>query len=234
MVDSLDRLGFQIQVQGGSPGNVQSDAGRARAGWKNPQGGNGRPALRLFVGNAGTAARFLAALVCLGQGVYRLEGTSRMQERPQAGLSTPCANWATVQATNPMPADLPERICFSLALRDLEIEMARLADQDELTVAARGIEQSRTITFDSDSLTIMIRIEANRDGTVRVDGWLAPPQRREIEMKTAGSSLTVASDEQGRFAFAQGRGTAQLVVAAPAAHGPACAGRSVVTPALIL
>ena len=138
------------------------------------------------------------------------------------------------QAIDPMPADLPERIRFSLALRDLEIEMARLAEQDQLTVAARGTEQSRTITFDSDSLTIMIRIEANRDGTVRVDGWLAPPQRREIEMKTAADSLTTASDEQGRFAFARvPGGTAQLIVA-PAARGPAGAGRSVVTPALIL
>ena len=138
------------------------------------------------------------------------------------------------QATDPMPADLPERIRFSLALRDLEIEMARLAEQDQLTVAARGTEQSRTITFDSDSLTIMIRIEANRDGTARVDGWLAPPQRREIEMKTAADSLTVASDEQGRFAFARvPRGTAQLIVAS-AARGPADARRSVVTPALIL
>jgi hypothetical protein len=138
------------------------------------------------------------------------------------------------QATDPMPTDLPERIRFSLALRDLEIEMARLAEEDQLTVAARGTEQSRTITFDSDSLTIMIRIEANRDGTVRVDGWLAPPQRRDIEMKMAADSLTVASDEQGRFAFARvPRGTAQLIVA-PADRGPAGAGRSVVTPALIL
>ena len=123
------------------------------------------------------------------------------------------------EAADPMPADLPERIRFSLALRDLEIEVARLAEEDQLTVAARGTEQSRTITFDSDSLTIMIRIEANQDGTARVDGWLAPPQCREIEMKTATGSLTVASDEQGRFAFARvPRGTAQLIVA-PADHG---------------
>jgi 3-phosphoshikimate 1-carboxyvinyltransferase len=42
--------------------------------------------LELFVGNAGTAARFLAALVCLGKGVYRLHGVPRMHERPQAAL----------------------------------------------------------------------------------------------------------------------------------------------------
>ncbi len=139
------------------------------------------------------------------------------------------------QKADPMPADLPERIRFSLALRDLEIEVARIAaEEDPRLIAARGAEQSRTVTFDSDSLTIMIRIDSNRDGTVRVDGWLAPPQRREIEMKTAADSLTVPSDDQGRFAFASvPRGTAQLVVR-PAEQGPSGSGRSVVTPALIL
>jgi hypothetical protein len=137
------------------------------------------------------------------------------------------------ETLDPMPADLPERIRFALALRDLEIEVARLAEEDQLVVAARGTEQSRTITFDSDSLTIMIRIDANRDGTVRVDGWLAPPQCRRVEMKTAADPLTTASDSQGRFAFAQvQRGTAQLIVhPAETASG---ATRSVVTPALII
>jgi hypothetical protein len=139
------------------------------------------------------------------------------------------------QEADPMPADLPERIRFSLALRDLEVEVARLAaEEDTPVLAARGAEQSRTITFDSDSLTIMIRIDANKDGTARVDGWLAPPQRREIEMKTTADSLSVASDEQGRFAFARvPRGTAQLLVRS-AEPGPSGSGRSVVTPSLIL
>jgi hypothetical protein len=139
------------------------------------------------------------------------------------------------QAADPMPADLPERIRFALTLRDLEIEVARLSTEDTLpALSARGTEQSRTVTFDSDSLTIMIRIDTNQDGTARVDGWLAPPQRREIEMKSAADSLSVTSDEQGRFAFARvPRGTAQLIVR-PAEQGQGNAGRSVVTPALIL
>jgi hypothetical protein len=138
------------------------------------------------------------------------------------------------QAADPMPADLPERIRFRLALRDLEVEVARLAEEEQLAVAARGTEQSRTITFDSESLTIMIRIDTNTDGTARVDGWLAPPQRREIEMKSAADPLTTASDEQGRFAFARvPRGAAQLIVK-PAGTGPGAAGRPVVTPALVL
>jgi len=40
----------------------------------------------LFVGNAGTAARFLLPFLCLGSGVYRLHGVPRMHERPQAAL----------------------------------------------------------------------------------------------------------------------------------------------------
>ncbi len=137
------------------------------------------------------------------------------------------------ESADPMPADLPERIRFGLALRDLEVEVARLAEEDQLAVAARGEEQSRTITFDSDSLTIMIRIDANRDGTVRVDGWLAPPQCRQVEIKTAAEPLTAASDAQGRFAFARVPcGMAQLIVHSPEPSSGDT--RSVVTPALII
>jgi len=50
------------------------------------RGGSTEDPLELFVGNAGTAARFIAALVCLGQGSYRLSGTTRMHERPQRAL----------------------------------------------------------------------------------------------------------------------------------------------------
>ncbi len=136
---------------------------------------------------------------------------------------------------DPMPADLPERIRFSLAMRDLEAEVARLAGQEAPRLTAvRGVEQSRTITFDSESLTIMIRIDANKNGTVRIDGWLAPPQQREIEMQTTADPLCVSSDEQGRFSFPSvPQGTARLVVKA-AEHDHGRSQRSVVTPALIL
>jgi hypothetical protein len=135
---------------------------------------------------------------------------------------------------DPMPADLPERIRFSLALRDLDFEVARLsAELDQTMLAARGTEQSRTITFDSDSLTIMIRVDSNQDGTARVDGWLAPPQARTIELRTMSDTLTEVADDGGRFVFGRiPHGSAQLVVrAAPDADG---SGQVVVTPALIL
>jgi hypothetical protein len=136
---------------------------------------------------------------------------------------------------DPMPADLPERIKFSLAMRGLETEVARLAaEEDPRLVAARGTEQSRTVTFDSDSLIIMIRIDSNKNGTVRIDGWLAPPQCRDIETRTLMETLSTSSDEQGRFAFDDvPQGTARLVVRA-AEHEQSGSWPSVVTPALVL
>jgi 3-phosphoshikimate 1-carboxyvinyltransferase len=41
---------------------------------------------RCFVGNAGTAARFLPVVMALGKGVYELDGVPRMRERPIAPL----------------------------------------------------------------------------------------------------------------------------------------------------
>lgn len=40
------------------------------------------PSAELFVGNSGTASRFLTALCALGSGPYRLDGVPRMRERP--------------------------------------------------------------------------------------------------------------------------------------------------------
>jgi 3-phosphoshikimate 1-carboxyvinyltransferase len=41
---------------------------------------------RLYVGNAGTAMRFLAATACLGRGSYILDGDARMRRRPLGDL----------------------------------------------------------------------------------------------------------------------------------------------------
>jgi hypothetical protein len=138
------------------------------------------------------------------------------------------------QAADSMPPDLPERIQFSLSMRHLEFEVARLcAEDDHSLLAVRGVEHSRTITFESDSLTIMIRIDSNGDGTARIDGWLAPPYPRSIELRTTAETLTAAADEGGRFVFAEvPRGTAQFVVLADPRAGDSV--QAVATPALIL
>ncbi len=74
--EALKQLGFAVSGQAG-------EATLTITG-----GGGQIPAARaeLFVGNAGTAARFLTALLTLGAGEYVLDGEARMRERPLADL----------------------------------------------------------------------------------------------------------------------------------------------------
>ena len=86
MVECLQELGFMVNVAPDPDEVCNRTITVYGQGGKVPGGGTAENPLELFVGNAGTAARFLAALVCLGQGVYRLHGVPRMHERPQAAL----------------------------------------------------------------------------------------------------------------------------------------------------
>ena len=92
---------------------------------------------------------------------------------------------ALFERVDPMPADLPERVRFSLAMRGLESELARLVTEEDPRLAgARGTEQSRTVTFDSASLSIIIRIEENKNGSVadrRLAGAAAAPRDRDAD-----------------------------------------------------
>src|SRR5690349_15603942 len=86
MVDSLGRLGIQVTVEADPHEASNRTITVAGRGGQLQSGGTVQRPLELFVGNAGTAARFLSALVCLGHGVYRLSGVARMHERPQGAL----------------------------------------------------------------------------------------------------------------------------------------------------
>jgi 3-phosphoshikimate 1-carboxyvinyltransferase len=86
MVECLQELGFMVNVELDAQAASNCTITVYGKGGLVPPGGTEEQPLELFVGNAGTAARFLAALVCLGKGVYRLHGVPRMHERPQAAL----------------------------------------------------------------------------------------------------------------------------------------------------
>ncbi len=86
MVECLQELGFMVNVTADRQEPCNRTITVYGKGGVVPAGGTEAQPLELFVGNAGTAARFLAALVCLGKGVYRLHGVPRMHERPQAAL----------------------------------------------------------------------------------------------------------------------------------------------------
>lgn len=72
MVESLRRLGFRVEVDPAAL--TMAVHGR---GGVIPEG-----SAEMFAGGAGTAARFLTAVACLGRGRYRIDGIPRMRERP--------------------------------------------------------------------------------------------------------------------------------------------------------
>ena len=76
MLDALRTLGVELAAE----------APAARVALAGCGGRWPAATAELFVGNAGTAMRFLAAALCLGRGPYRIDGSARMRERPIAEL----------------------------------------------------------------------------------------------------------------------------------------------------
>lgn len=86
MVACLKELGFVVNVAPDQDEPCNRTIMVIGQGGLVPPGGTVSEPLELFVGNAGTAARFLVPFLCLGSGIYRLHGTPRMHERPQKAL----------------------------------------------------------------------------------------------------------------------------------------------------
>jgi hypothetical protein len=123
---------------------------------------------------------------------------------------------AIYDAVDPMPQMLPELVLFGLEAQDFEAEFARLVES-ELAVAGavgtRSVEHARRVTFASDNLTVMVVVNPQRDGKVRLDGWAAPGGRLHAELRVGESTMTAECDDSGRFVFdAVPAGPAQLVL----------------------
>ena len=86
MVEALKTLRFEIDVYPEKDEPANRSITIVGCGGIIPAAGTPKNPVELFVGNAGTAARFLSAMLCLGHGYYRLHGIQRMHERPQAAL----------------------------------------------------------------------------------------------------------------------------------------------------
>jgi 3-phosphoshikimate 1-carboxyvinyltransferase len=74
--EALRKLGFEVSFE----------AARAEMAVNGQGGAIPAQNAELFIGNAGTAARFLTAFLTLGNGNYTLDGDARMRERPIGDL----------------------------------------------------------------------------------------------------------------------------------------------------
>jgi hypothetical protein len=120
-----------------------------------------------------------------------------------------------LDAADPMPSGLVDRVRFAIELDDIDVELSRLVEMPALA-GARSEEYARLVTFQSDSLTIMVTLEEGTDGTTRIDGWLTPAAARPIEVRCTSGPLSTESDDTGRFSLAAvPAGQVRLVVHEP-------------------
>jgi hypothetical protein len=107
------------------------------------------------------------------------------------------------QSVDPMPVGLVERLQFAVSLDALNAELAQLQLSAGELAQARGgeVNQVKTLTFTSDTLTTMVTISAAGPDRVRIDGWLAPGQNAEVELRQLEVSRTITADSDGRFVF---------------------------------
>ena len=133
---------------------------------------------------------------------------------------------------DPVPADL----LFSLSVTGFDLEVCRLVPHAPAAALAgvRGDEATTRATFESASLTIMVEWTPGAKGTVRLDGWLAPPAPCRIELRTVDGPQTMDTDEGGRFAAQRvTRGEVQIRVH-PTTDQEADGARTVVTPSFVV
>jgi hypothetical protein len=139
-------------------------------------------------------------------------------------------------AADPPPGWLDDRVRFAIDLENLDVVVSRLQEDLLVGASARGSERARTVTFDADSLTIMVTV-TDGTGGMRVDGWLAPAGPLRVELRLAGGSgrrVEAVADGTGRFVFTGvSTGLAQLIVHPTAGSGVDLA-TTVVTPSIVL
>ena len=128
-------------------------------------------------------------------------------------------------ALDPMPADLLDRVRFAMDLESLEVEVARFADL--AAGAVRDTDGVRTMAFEAESRSVMLTVTPARDGTVRLDGWVAPASADDVEVRAGTVTRRTTCDAHGRFVVdGVPHGLVQVVVR----PGQGGGGRSVVTP----
>jgi 3-phosphoshikimate 1-carboxyvinyltransferase len=146
----------------------------------------------LFVGNSGTTMRFLCALVSLGHGTYRLDGTPRMRERPIEDMLSALRQLG-VDAKSENDDGCPPVIIKSQGLHGGHVRI-------------KGDISSQFL-----SGLLMVAPFADGEITVEVEGPLVslPYVRMTVEMMRA-FELNVATDDWKHFRFSKGQESRKL------------------------
>ena len=109
-----------------------------------------------------------------------------------------------VEAVDPVPEGLVDRVLFAMTLESLHVETMEVRRIGIPETALRSEEpvEAQTITFTSADLSVMISLSP-ADSEVRVDGWISEPGVRSVELHRLGAQDRTETDGEGRFVFAR-------------------------------
>ena len=107
------------------------------------------------------------------------------------------------EEVDPVPPGLIDRLSFALALDELYADVAEMTRVPADLAGVRGdpAVRTETMTFAAASLTAMITVTHLGPDRVRLDGWVAPAQSLQVELRTKQSRLKTLADDSGRFSF---------------------------------
>ncbi len=177
MADSLNQLGVAVES------DEREQTLRVVGGggvWTSSQAD-------LFVGNAGTAMRFLVAALALGKGRFRIDGSARMRERPVVDLVS-ALNQLGAEARCELGNESPPVVVTATGLRGGRAE----------------IDASRSSQF----LSALLQVApyADSDVEVVVSGKMIAQPYIAMTLRVMGDfGVAVERDGEHRFLIAAGQ-----------------------------
>jgi hypothetical protein len=112
------------------------------------------------------------------------------------------------QRDDPMPSDLNERVEFALELEAaLDARVASVYRPKELTLVRGESELAvsqgdpASITFDCETVTVMVTPRPSGAQELRLDGWIGPEGTYVVEVRSSQGIRRASTDESGRFAL---------------------------------
>lgn len=100
---------------------------------------------------------------------------------------------------DPVPRGVVAAALGSFTWRDVDAELAELIEDSELAAAAvRGVGESRLLTFEAASVTVVVEVTELAGGR-RLLGQVVPPGVCRLEVRHGSGTTSVETDQLGRF-----------------------------------
>lgn len=106
-----------------------------------------------------------------------------------------------VEIVDPVPARVLDAARGSFAWRTIDAELAEIAYDSAADADAAALVRSsgrRLLTFDAPGVSVELEVLASPPER-RLVGQLVPPRRATIEIRHPGGTVTLETDELGRF-----------------------------------